>query len=136
MQIDKKCFYNVGTADERNMSVTSGLESFWRNVEGLNFKGVDPVEELLLREYGAIFAARGVVRPDRVLFDDEAGVRKFQARVESESAFIGGHEIVLQRAALEALLNAIETARRSGLDITPRGADSAKRSYAETVELW
>ncbi|HSI87672.1 MAG TPA: hypothetical protein VK918_01370 [Pyrinomonadaceae bacterium] len=118
------------------MSVTSGFESFWRNVEGLRFKAGDPLEELLLREYGAVFAARGVVRPDRVLFDDEGAVRDFQERAESASARIGGYEIVLQRAALEALLNAIGTARGSGLDITPRGADSSKRSYEETVELW
>ena len=38
--------------------------------------------------------------------------------------------------ALRAFVQARLEARRVKLDITPRGADAARRSYADTVELW
>jgi hypothetical protein len=136
MQIAKKCFYNVYASGMWFMSVTSGSKSFWRHVEGVTYNADDPVEGLLLQEYGAVFAARGVITPDRILFKDEAAVQEFQERADSASATISGIEVVLQKAALEALLDAIRAAGSRGLDITPRGADSAKRSYSETVELW
>jgi hypothetical protein len=99
-----------------------------------------PTEEtgkLLLREYGAVFLARkGAVPPRKVIFRDEADVVGFQRSVEVESKVIDGHTVELQRAAMESLSESIEDARKAGLSITPRGADSARRDYEDTRRLW
>lgn len=95
------------------------------------------VEELLLREYGALFVARGgAVPPGRVIFESEEQVSEFQHSVPRSTKTIGGYELTLQTAAMEALISAIAIAQESGLDINPRGKDSAARSYADTVSLW
>jgi hypothetical protein len=96
----------------------------------------DASHELLLREYGAVFVARNVIVPDRVVFADEDEVSAFQSRLETASARLGDFEIELQRAAMDALLEARSEAESNGLSITPRGADSGRRNYAGTVELW
>jgi hypothetical protein len=49
---------------------------------------------------------------------------------------IGGFELELQASPMKKLIAAISEAKQNNLTITPRGVDSAKRSYAETVELW
>src|SRR5690606_16903621 len=38
--------------------------------------------------------------------------------------------------AMDGLRKAISEATAASLSITPRGADSAKRTYNETIELW
>ena len=97
----------------------------------------DETGQLLLREYGALFVARnGAMPPRKVIFRDEADVARFQGSVEVGSNVIGGHTVELQKAAIEALSDAIEDARKAGLSITPRGADSARRDYEETRRLW
>jgi len=97
----------------------------------------DETGQLLLREYGAIFLARkGAVPPRKVIFRDEADVAGFQGSVEVRSKVIEGHTVELQRAAMESLTEAIEDARKAGLSITPRGADSARRDYEDTRRLW
>lgn len=108
----------------------------WTKLEGVEFDPSDAVERLLLGEYGAVFAAVGVTPPTKVAFRDQAEVARFQAELEIAEAEIGGFSIELQRPALEALLIAARDAEREGLAITPRGADSARRSFDETVELW
>ena len=95
-----------------------------------------PVEERLLAEYGAMFVARGVNLPDRIVFRNDADVSEFQSKVRRSSEIIDGVEIELQAAALEDLRNALLVAEGLGLSITPRGRDSARRTYSETVELW
>lgn len=42
----------------------------------------------------------------------------------------------LQSAAMSRLLEAGDEANAAGLSITPRGADSARRDYDGTVDLW
>jgi hypothetical protein len=97
----------------------------------------DLLARRILAEYGAVFAARGgAVPPPVVIFPDEASVAEWQKKVSSQRAEIGGIVVELQRPALSALLAAREEARRTGRDITPRGADSARRSYEDTVRLW
>jgi hypothetical protein len=96
----------------------------------------DEVGWRLLREYGALFAARGVAVPDFVVFEDAAAVSAFQSSVVAAEAAIGGINIELQRPALEALEAAVAEAAAAGLTITPRGEDAARRVYADTVALW
>lgn len=97
----------------------------------------DDSGRLLLREYGAVFVARGgAVPPQKVVFKDEADVAAFQNSVKRSSVTIGGVNLELQAAAMAALKAAIAEAAASGLSIGPRGADSARRGYDQTVGLW
>jgi hypothetical protein len=96
----------------------------------------EPVGRRLLKEYGAVFVARGVAVPPTVIFKNEREVSEFQASVDKSQAVIGGFRIELQAAALRALKKAVAEAVEKNLSITPRGADAARRSYSDTVELW
>ncbi|MBV9241343.1 MAG: hypothetical protein JO314_04970 [Acidobacteria bacterium] len=96
----------------------------------------DPVGQRLLRDYGALFVARGVTVPRTVIFKDDKEVTDFQTSAASAKAVVGGIAVELQPAALKALQDAIAEAARSSLKITPRGGDSAKRTYEHTVTLW
>lgn len=97
----------------------------------------DDAGRRLLGEYGAVFVARGgAVPPKTVVFEDEAEVAAFQASVTGSKETVGGVSIELQSAAMASLKKALGEASESGLSITPRGADAAKRSYADTVGLW
>ena len=95
-----------------------------------------PVEERLLTEYGAMLVAKNVLVPDKVVFRDEADVSGFQSRVPISSEIIGGISIELQSAPMDALRMALAEAEDIGKTISPRGTDSARRSYDETVGLW
>jgi hypothetical protein len=94
------------------------------------------VERRLLAEYGSMFAARGVAVPDRIVFRDEADVLAFQESANIRSEVIGEHLVELQAKAMDDLLHAKQEAEENGLSVSPRFADSARRSYADTVELW
>ncbi len=97
----------------------------------------DSVGTTLLKAYGAVFVARGGVKPPpKVMFRDEAEVSAFQATLQTSTVSVGGVSLELQTPAAEALKKAIDDARSKGLSISPRGADSAKRTYSETVGLW
>lgn len=97
----------------------------------------DSVGQKLLREYGSVFVARGgVIPPNKVVFRDEAEVSAFQATLKTEPEPIGGFQMELQTAAMVALQKAIKEAESAKLRITPRAADSARRTYGETVGLW
>ena len=103
--------------------------------EDFNFPG-EAVGQRLLKEYGAMFIARSVHTPNKIVFKTEAEVSKFQSGVTKAKEKIGGFEVELQAAAMEKLKAAIREAEKNNLTITPRGADAAKRNYRETVELW
>lgn len=97
----------------------------------------DDVGRKLLREYGAVFVARGrATPPEKVIFRDEGEVSRFQSSLATVSASIGGFTLELQSPAMAALQDAVKQARTKSLSISPRGADSAKRTYNETVSLW
>lgn len=97
----------------------------------------DDVGRKLLKEYGAVFIARGGAKPPAtVIFKDEAAVSSFQSSLTKSSKTVGGVSIELQSAAMDALEKAVAEARVSGKSITPRGADAARRNYTGTVELW
>jgi hypothetical protein len=113
---------------------TSG--TFFDNLPARFSFSDDPVERLLLREYGAVFAARGVRVPEKIVFKGPEDVRAFQSGMTVATATIGGHEMRLQEPAMAALQASIQEAEAAGLSITPRGVDSAARDYEGTVELW
>lgn len=94
------------------------------------------VEKKLLSEYGAVFVARGVTAPVKIVFENESDVSRFHQTLQTSGENVGGFTIELQSPAMEALRKAINEAKEQGLSINPRGADSARRSYNETVGLW
>ena len=98
----------------------------------------DPCARRLLSEYGAMFvAADAVAVPPVCVFRDDREVSSFQQLAGSSAADFNGVTIELQPAALAALVQARDDARRQGLDITPRdGAEAARRDFADTVRLW
>jgi hypothetical protein len=110
---------------------------FFQNVPSRFAVGDDAAQQRLLREYGAIFVARGgVIAPHKIVFRDEEDVADFQSGLNIASEKIGGFSMELQAAAMEGLLRSISEAKDLNLKITPRGADSARRNYDDTVGLW
>ncbi|MEQ1765546.1 MAG: hypothetical protein ABL984_20630 [Pyrinomonadaceae bacterium] len=123
------------TADTNMETPQNG--DFLRNLPRGFEQPNDDAGRLLLREYGAVFLARGgATPPKKVVYKDEADVVAFQNTLERSSETIGGTRIELQTAAMDALKAAISEAAKSGLNIGPRGADSARRGYDQTVSLW
>jgi hypothetical protein len=97
----------------------------------------DAVGQRILKEYGALFVARGgAVPPNTAIFKNEAEVSSFQAGLSKASENLGGFNIELQTAAMKALKEAIAEAKQNNLTITPNGDDAGKRDYAGTVNLW
>jgi hypothetical protein len=97
----------------------------------------DEVGTRLLACYGAVFVARGGATPPPVLvFPDEESVARWQSSVKTDRVEINKTVIELQSPALRALMEARLAARMSKLDITPRGTDAARRTYADSVKLW
>lgn len=97
----------------------------------------DAVGQRILKEYGAVFVAKGgAIPPNKIIFKNEREVSAFQSKITKTKENINGIELELQTPAMEKLKAAIKKALQNNLTITPRGTDSAKRSYAETVELW
>jgi hypothetical protein len=97
----------------------------------------EPAGLTLLREYGAVFVARGgAVTPKTVFFRNQKEVEKFQTAVATAREKIGEHTFELQRPAMTALRSAIREAAGKKLSITGRNADSAKRDYAGTIANW
>ncbi len=97
----------------------------------------DEVGWRILSDYGAVYVARGgVTNPPIIRFKGPADTAQWQAGLKIAQTLIGGIKVELQQPAMEALFAAREEAHKNQSDITPRGADSARRSYEETVVLW
>ncbi|HXG94823.1 MAG TPA: hypothetical protein VNN73_20965 [Blastocatellia bacterium] len=94
-----------------------------------------PVERRLFNEYGAIFTTRATP-PPTVIFSSAAEVEAFQSTLTTTRARIGQYEMELQSEAMEALMAAVADMNAVGGSISPRAADSAARSYEDTVMLW
>lgn len=110
---------------------------FLQNLPSGFVLGSDAAQQRLFREYGAVFVARGgVLAPNKVVFRDESDVTAFQSQLNIARRTIGEHSLELQARAMDKLLDAIAEAGAAGLSITPRGADSARRNYNDTIELW
>lgn len=111
--------------------------SFASNLPAGFRQPADDAGKKLLKEYGAVFVARGgAVPPATVVFKDELEVASFQSGLQTSTETIGGFDLELQAPAMTALKAALAEARQSGLSISPRDVDSARRSYNETTELW
>ncbi|MET0754240.1 MAG: hypothetical protein ABWZ66_12740 [Pyrinomonadaceae bacterium] len=123
------------TMNNANTEIKSG--GFAANLpEGFQ-QPTEDVGKKLLKEYGSVFVARGgASAPKTVIFKDESEVSGFQSSVSKSNEKIGSYNVELQSAALNALKDAVSEAKQNNLSITPRGADSAKRTYSETVSLW
>ena len=102
--------------------------------EGIS--ATNSVESRLLAEYGAVFVSQGVLPPPKIVFEDESDVTTFQSELSVTVENIAGFNMELQSAAMNDLRSASSDARESGLTISPRDNDSARRSYDETVGLW
>ena len=128
--------YNRASKSDESLRMENKL--FFQNARTEFSREVsDPIAERLLPEYGAVFVARGgVTAPDRMVFKDEREVEEFQRSIEIGSVEFGDIKIELQKTAAEALTEAVKADAASGLSITPRSADSGRRYYADTVELW
>lgn len=96
----------------------------------------DEVGKKILREYGTVFVAQGVTPPKVVQFKSESEVSAFQTGVQKATENIGGITVELQTAAMDALKKAIAEARAENLTITPSNADSARRTYQQTITNW
>ena len=141
---------SCGSADPASEKLASNLQStssnmaentqsrlFLRNLPKDFVQPTDDAGKLLLREYGAVFLARnGATPPKKVVFKDEADVIAFQSMLKCSSDTLGGLKIELQTAALNALKEANTEAHEQNLSISPRSADSARRGYKQTVDLW
>ncbi|HQZ96476.1 MAG TPA: hypothetical protein PLP21_09165 [Pyrinomonadaceae bacterium] len=125
------------TAETLEMKGTDVKKGFLENLPKGFEQPADDAGRLLLREYGAVFLARnGAIPPKKVVFRDEADVTAFQSTLQRSSESIGGTTVELQAAAMSALQKARAEAQQTGLSISPRGADSARRGYNQTVSLW
>lgn len=106
-------------------------------VSTVNIDRNDSVRRRIYADYGAVFAARdGVVPPPTVIFTTLDEVETWQDGLDVRAERIGKFRIELQAPAMKALLAARDEARARGLDVTPRGADAARRGYEDTVRLW
>lgn len=131
---------NVASASpqmDKKMETEATAEDYYSQLPKGFEQPTDDSGRLLLREYGAVFVARGgAVPPKKVVFRDEADVMAFQESVKRSSQVIVGTKLELQTAAMDALRAAIAEAAAAGLSIGPRGSDSARRGYDQTVGLW
>ena len=83
---------------------------FQGNLPGGFQMPTDSVGQKMLKEYGAMFVAKGVTPPGKVVFSNEADVSAFQSGVQKTSENIGGVTIELQTAAMNALKAAVAEA--------------------------
>lgn len=97
----------------------------------------DSVGQRILSEYGAVYVAKGgATPPPTVMFSNDSECSSWQSQLKISRESIGGFSLELQSSAMNSLKNAIAEAQSQGVTITPRGSDSARRSYGGTVELW
>jgi hypothetical protein len=96
----------------------------------------DAVRMRLLKDYGAMFVARGnVMTPPKILFETSAECAAWQNQLSTRKENFGV-SVELQTAAMQALINARDELRTMNLTITARGTWAARRDYEDTVEIW
>jgi hypothetical protein len=121
----------------KNLAKAVQESEFFGNLPAGLLDADDNTAARIVLEYGAIFvAAGGAIPPDRVIFKDESDVSRFQSELKTAKRTVSDIEIELQEPAMLALDLAIDAATDAGLSIMPRGPDSARRNYQQTVELW
>lgn len=95
----------------------------------------DIVAKRVLKEYGAIFVARAVPVPPKIVFESGKDCAAWQRSVPVQTANFGVN-IELQKPAMEALLAARDEARQKGFNFTAHGTWAARRDYNDTVKIW
>lgn len=106
--------------------------------ESASYRMPGLLTQRIFEEYGAVFAAnkKKAITPSTYFFHTEAELKAFQARVKIAREFIGGIWVELQAQAMKDLLAARSEAKLQHLNISPRGKDASRRSYADSVKLW
>jgi hypothetical protein len=128
---------NSSPVNSNSSGIDTGNNAFSRNLPEGFVRPTDDTGRKLLKEYGAVFLARGgAIPPKTIVFRDEREVEAFQTGVPRSTKTFEGVTIQLQAAAMNALVAAAAEATKNGVSITPRGADAAARSYQDTVGLW
>src|SRR5438445_11684425 len=80
---------------------------FFKNLPKGFAQPTNGAERLLLREYGAVYVARGgAIPPGKIVFKDDADVLAFQSMLSKSTEVIGGTSIDLQTPAMAALREA------------------------------
>lgn len=97
----------------------------------------DPVQDAVLRAYGAVLVAPVTVTvPPRCRFASAAEASAFQSGLAVRTEELGGSPVRLQAAAMADLLEAADQLRADGRELRPRSADAAARTYDQGVALW
>ena len=84
---------NVSSSNKTTETPKSG--GFQGNLPGGFQTPTDAVGQKMLKEYGAMFVAKGVTPPSVVVFKNEGEVSAFQTGVQKSSENIGGVTIEL-----------------------------------------
>ena len=109
-----------GNSTKVNNSPNNQTKSggFQGNLPGGFQMPTDSVGQKMLKEYGAMFVAKGVTPPGKVVFANDGEVSAFQSGVQKASENVGGVTIELQTAAMNALKEAVAEAK--GVAQSPR----------------
>ena len=98
---------------------------------------LDAVTARILKDYGAMFVARGGVEfPAAIVFADAEECAAWQRTIPAKEEIFGGVKLALQPAAMDALLAARDELRARRLDISARGTWGGRRDYADTRKIW
>ena len=126
---------NTKMSENANTQIKSG--GYIANLPSGFNQPTDAIGQRILRDYGALFVARGgATPPTTTIFKNEAEVSAYQSSLSKSGETLGGFNIELQAAAMKALKEAIAEAKQTNSNITPNGADAGKRDYAGTVTNW
>lgn len=122
---------------------TNVVENKLKKTYGISLDKICPIEtdtvaNRVFKEYGAIFVSNnGGNLPAKCVFDNEIQVGAFQSAINPKTMVVGGTSITLQESAMNALIEAVEDAKRQNLRISPRGGSiAASRSFQDTERLW
>ena len=127
--------FNNKMSETSNTQIKSG--GYTANLPSGFIQPSDAVGQRILKDYGALFVARGgATPPNTTIFKNEAEVSAYQSSLSKSSENLSGFNIELQAAAMKALKDAIAEAKQTNLTVTPNGADAGKRDYAGTVTNW
>jgi len=97
----------------------------------------DAVASRILKDYGAVFVARGaVITPPKIIFESQEDCAAWQADVPKQQENFGGINIELQAAAMRELLAARAEVNARNFNFTARGIWAARRDYDDTVKIW
>jgi hypothetical protein len=114
---------------------TQDLERMKTLLDSIASSVASPVESRMLAEYGAVFLTTATP-PPAIIFHGSQEVERFQSTLQTRAATFGEYEMELQSEAMDALTAAAAELRSRGMSLTPRAADSGRRSYDDTVGLW